>query len=289
MSDNTKQKNNIHLSLVRTIVLALLFLVVFLYGVGVGMYHLPPYSLLAGRLKSPDAFPEMNQQIDPDLQGETYKLTTYRSSYFALDDNGALALQNSLPYEDEGIYVFERTITPERTAILIMDPWVDMATNEWNEFYGAITEARIIPLVELAIARGHPIIVLTNDPDLVSYNTKIHPELQKLVTEGKISLLFHSDFDEDSFAEYLHSNGINTLIYTGFASNICVIGRRDGMIAMRNQGFRLFFIPGASAAVEFADSWDDQRIHEETTGIISQWIAEIIDYDEIMRILKASN
>ena len=163
-----------------------------------------------------------------------------------------------------------------------MDPWIDMASEHLNAYFGKVLESRILPLVKRARTRGHPIIALTNNPDFVKYNARIHRDLQTLVENGKASVLFHQDFDDEGFAAYLHSQDIESLIYTGFASNMCVIGRRMGMIPMTHQGFRIFFIPEASAAVEFADTWDNQSIHEATTKIISQWIAEIIQYDEFM-------
>jgi hypothetical protein len=64
---------------------------------------------------------------------------------------------------------------------------------------------------------------------------------------------------------------------------MCVIGRSMGMIPMKNHGFNIYFIPEASAAIEYAESWKNQSIHKSTTRIISQWIAEIIDYDEFMK------
>lgn len=81
----------------------------------------------------------------------------------------------------------------------------------------------------------------------------------------------------------MRSQGIDSLIYIGFASNMCVIGRRMGMIPMVHEGFKLFFVPEASAAVEYPDTWQDQSIHRATTRIISQWIAEVIDYEEFMQ------
>ncbi len=102
---------------------------------------------------------------------------------------------------------------------------------------------------------------------------------------GEIIKLFHDDFDDDRFAHYLRSQGIDSLIYIGFSSNMCVIGRRTGMIPMVQQGFRIFFVPGASAAIELADTWNEQSIHKTSTTIISQWIAEIIDYNDFMNVL----
>jgi nicotinamidase-related amidase len=94
--------------------------------------------------------------------------------------------------------------------------------------------------------------------------------------------------DDDEFAIYLRTQGVKSLIYTGFASNACVIGRQMGMIPMVQQGFQTFFVPKASAATEFADSWDDGSIHKATTKIISQWIGEIIEYDDLMNVLSSN-
>jgi hypothetical protein len=212
-----------------------------------------------------------------------YTVTAYRQSYFALDESGRLVEQNGLPIRAEKIYRFQRKIDPDTTAIVVMDPWVDMATDHLNQYYSRIAASHVVPLVNKGLERGHRIIVLTNDPDVVKYNTKIHPKLAALVADEKATLLYHQDFDDDQFAAYLHKAGINTLIYTGFASNMCVIGRRMGMIPMVQQGFKNYFVPEASAAVETEETWDTGSVHRETTDIISQWIAEIVHYDDFMQ------
>jgi nicotinamidase-related amidase len=137
--------------------------------------------------------------------------------------------------------------------------------------------------VNKGLERGHRIIILTNDPGKVNYNTKIHPKLAALVADGKATLLYHQNFDDDQFADYLHKAGINTLIYAGFASNMCVIGRRMGMIPMVQQGFKTYFVPEASAAVETEGTWESGSVHRETTNLISQWIAEIVHFDDFMQ------
>ena len=77
---------------------------------------------------------------------------------------------------------------------------------------------------------------------------------------------------------------IDTLIYSGFASNMCVIGRDLGMIPMQIKGFRLFFVPEASAAVEFQDSWKNNALHESTTLMISQWVGELINLNDFLSL-----
>lgn len=81
--------------------------------------------------------------------------------------------------------------------------------------------------------------------------------------------------------------GIGSLIYVGFASNKCVMGRPMGMIPMKHRGFDIFFVPEASAAIELPDTWEDQSIHAATTRIVSQWIAQIIDYETLLEALSS--
>lgn len=217
-----------------------------------------------------------------------YEVTTQRQSYFQLDSDGKLERQNDLPVRREKAYRFERTISPRETAIVVMDPWADMASTHLNEYFGEIAESRILPFVNKALERGHPVLVLTNDPETVKYNTKIHPELTTLAANDKINVLFHQDFDGKKFADCLSSQGVDSLIYIGFASNMCILGRRTGMIPMRLHGFKLFIVPEASAAIETRDSWGDQSLHRATTKIISQWIAEILHYDDFMEATAAN-
>ena len=225
-----------------------------------------------------------DRRADPD----PYVLTTYRQSYFKLDSSGAHEKQDGHLIRAEKTFRLSRTIHPEKTAVIVMDPWIDMDSDQLNDYFGAITESHVNPLVHEALDRGHPVIVLTNDPEIVDFNTKIHPTLAALVEDGKAEMLYHQDLDYDLFAERLRSRSINSLIYVGFASNMCVIGRRMGMIPMVQQGFRNYFVPQASAAIEYPDTWESQAVHHATTRMIAQWIAEIVDYEVFMNATSDS-
>ena len=63
---------------------------------------------------------------------------------------------------------------------------------------------------------------------------------------------------------------------------MCVIGRELGTIPMQNQGFRLFFVPEASAAVEFGDTWKTGSVHEATTALIATWVGELIHLEDFL-------
>jgi nicotinamidase-related amidase len=273
-------------------ILWLVFSLVIILSYGYGLitikYQIFPYN----QIKHVTAlFNETNIFIPDVFRGEgvtTYILPTYRRSYFSLTEEGVLDLKKSLPYRAEGIYYQNRSINPYESAIIVMDPWIDMASNHLNEYYGKIAESKIVPLVQAAQAKGHPVIVLTNNCNAVQYNCKITDELQDMANKKQVTIIYHQDMnDDEQFSDYLKKRKIKTLFYVGFASNMCVIGRQMGMIPMKINGFQLFFVPEASAAVEEKDTWSNQSIHKGTTKVISQWIGEIVKYDDMMKSLSA--
>ena len=215
--------------------------------------------------------------------GQTYTLATRGRSYFARDSSG-----NLIPEQSEGRryykvgeeeYTYQRTLNSAKTALVVMDPWEDSGSDFLNRYYAGIARDKLLPLVSKAIELGMPVLVLTNDPKKTpdAYGSKVFPELQAMADKRALRVLYHQDFDGSRFADYLRSQGVDTLIYSGFASNMCVIGRDLGMIPMAIKGFRMFFVPEASAAVEFKDSWHTGAVHQATTSLISQWVGELID------------
>ncbi|NLF41572.1 MAG: isochorismatase family protein [Bacteroidales bacterium] len=255
----------------------------FFYGVGVGEFHWPPYGLLHSLTKGlSDGFERVSSLQQTD--GASYDIQTWRTSYYALDNEGQLLLEELFPYRNEMVYTFNRLVNPQKTAIVVMDPWIDSPSEELNIDYEVIIVNRIIPVVEKGIELGHPIIVLTNSSLNRAYSNQIHPYLNRLVKESCVYLLYHEEYDDREFAAFLRRIGVTSLIYTGFASNLCVIGRPMGIIHMVNNGFRCFSIPEASAAVEFENTWDTGAIHEMTTKIIAQWMAEIININEFLSL-----
>lgn len=214
-------------------------------------------------------------------QEKTYEIETTSRSYFKRDVSGALVpdIGKRLGYYKvrEGIYSFKRSISNTKSALIVMDPWADNGSNFLNSYYENTFQTSLLPLIKKAIALGIPVLILTNSPDIDdAYSAKVHPELEKLATQGVVNIIFHQSTNSDLFSQWLRGMSIDTLIYSGFASNMCLIGRDLGMIPMQIKGFRLFFVPEASAAVEFAESWNDGQIHKSTTIIISQWVGEII-------------
>ncbi|MCL2123926.1 MAG: hypothetical protein FWH34_07510 [Desulfovibrionaceae bacterium] len=228
---------------------------------------------------------------DAGASAETLLMPTTRTSYYELDEKGQLV---SLPPGPDGVvhysvreaeYRFSRRLIPAQTALIIMDAWPDSGSPQLNQLWRPIYADYILPAVRHAMQLGMQVLCLTNDPikHPTQYTTRVYPELEKLAAEQKIILAYHDDFaGSGDFADFLKKRGITSLIYTGFASNACVIARPTGIIPMFLAHFKLYFMPEASAALEWQDTWQSKGIHKATTRIISQFAAEIIAFNDFM-------
>ena len=93
------------------------------------------------------------------------------------------------------------------------------------------------------------------------------PRLQDAIaryeTELKISDLVKPLPDEpiiatgDQLHDLLAERRILHLVYAGFATNWCVIGRDYGIIAMNERGYNIVLVRDATTGVEFHDSVED--------------------------------
>lgn len=217
----------------------------------------------------------------------SYTLRTKRYSHWKFKEDGTMdqVSETKINTEDRW-YPFDKEFSSKNTAFIVMDPWIDWADDYLNDYFGKITQKTTLPLMQAAVESGHTVIILTNDPAKVSYNTKIDPGLQALVDQGKALLLYHTDYTADTFLKFLEEKGIEKLIYTGYASNMCVLFRELGIARMALTGKEeIYFIPECSGAIEHSDTWESQEIHEATTLVISQTQALIIEFDDIMKAI----
>lgn len=116
----------------------------FFYGVGVGKNHWFPYEIIRSVAKMTYELHNKNH-FSEKTSGQDYIVETWRTSYFSLDENGFLSTKNGTPYRKEGIFRFSRRITPQRTAVIVMDPWIDAPSDYLNKYYMDIMENSLIP------------------------------------------------------------------------------------------------------------------------------------------------
>lgn len=223
----------------------------------------------------------------------TLTVPATRISFFQLDSKGQLQHdQKGLPFKSQNeMYTTDVSFSPSNTAFFVVDPWTNAPSNFLNQYYGKITQTYILPLIRKAIAWDFPVYIFTNrceDIKPAPYSCTIPKEFYAMVKKyPKVKLIHWQEIKLDAFVTSLRNDGITNLIYTGFASNMCIIGRPTGMINMLQQGFALYFIPEASAAVETEGTWQAQTIHRATTTMIAQWMAKLIKYQDISAKLQS--
>ena len=219
-----------------------------------------------------------------DSRGPAVQIEARRYSEWALDAEGELLLgPEGLPQAREGWYGISRTFTNQDAAFLVMDPWNDWADDALNRYFAAVTDAKTLPLMQAAAQSGYRVLILTNDPEGLAYNREIHAGFRAMVDAGGAELLYHTQYTVDSFVDRLSTEGIRHLIYTGYASNLCVLFRELGIASVNRTGrLDCYFIPACSAAIERADTWATGEVHEITTLLISQSQALLIDDGELM-------
>ena len=216
-----------------------------------------------------------------------YPLTVYKYSCFAINRSGSYEKDSSgnlIPRD--GKYAIDAYLEPVETALVIMDPWVDMKIQSINDCYAGIIKSKILPLSESMSANGYKIIIVTNNEISRSWGGVIHPLLADMVDTKKAILEFHQSHDSQGFADYLKKIGVESLIYCGFASNMCVLYTEHGLIPMRGKGYRLYFVPEASAAMEIGEGWKTGELHKAMTKVIGQGIAQLIDYKDLMQEVR---
>ncbi len=196
-----------------------------------------------------------------------YEFKVELRSYFFLDEKRNLVkkkVANKTYFkEGENVFHYNQVLSPEETALIVMDPWKDSGSDFLTQKASRLYVEKISPLVKRALALGITVLVLTNDPKKSQgdYDSEVFEELFELHQAKKLNILYHQDFDDFDFKKFLNRRCISNLIYTGFYSNMCLIARRLGLIFMREYSFKLFFIPDASLAIEFQDSWDTNQLH----------------------------
>ena len=86
---------------------------------------------------------------------------------------------------------------------------------------------------------------------------------------GEEPLFFYTD----TFDAYLKQHNIDTLIYTGFATDLCILGAEGGGRLMLSRGYRCILMRDATVGVETPESFLERlatrygiRLFEWTVG-----------------------
>jgi nicotinamidase-related amidase len=84
------------------------------------------------------------------------------------------------------------------------------------------------------------------------------------------------------FDRILREKGILNLIYTGFATNLCILDSAAAMKEMASYGYRCILIRDCTMAVEFQDTVKDLLNTKVATRYIEAWVGSTIALSEYL-------
>lgn len=153
--------------------------------------------------------------------------------------------------ERDGFYEFQAlNLRADEIALILIDVWAYhpndglMARQEEN------VRNKIVPLLQAARDLG---ITVVHAP----HGNPIHSQVRPV--DGEIVL---NEYDYIAVFNTLRNRGIKTLIYAGYASNMCVLVRPIGIIQAKGQNFDVILVRGATIAVEAPESLDGEWAHK---------------------------
>ncbi len=86
----------------------------------------------------------------------------------------------------------------------------------------------------------------------------------------------------DELDPLLRARGIENLVYTGFAADMCILRSPGGTQDMFNRGYRVFLIREGTLGVEFPDSFEERRATWWGIRYFESKVGDTVSYEEFM-------
>ena len=143
-----------------------------------------------------------------------------------------------------------RNLKVNETALILIDVWASHPIEGWKERAEVNIQDKLYPLLQEARKAG---LLVIHAPHGIRIHTLATP------LEGEMVL----DWPYDAYQVFdeLRNRGIKTLIYAGYATNMCVLVRPIGIIQAKGQNFDVILVRDATIAVETPESLDGEWAH----------------------------
>jgi nicotinamidase-related amidase len=91
----------------------------------------------------------------------------------------------------------------------------------------------------------------------------------------------------EQFDQWLREREITTLLYTGFATNLCILESPAAMKPMRERGYRCVILREATMAVEFPDTLEVLGHTRAALQYIEAWVGYSAGVEDLRSALTA--
>jgi nicotinamidase-related amidase len=89
------------------------------------------------------------------------------------------------------------------------------------------------------------------------------------------------------FDRILRSKGIKNLVYTGFATNMCILDSAAATKEMLHYGYRIFLIREATLGVEYPETFPSRMMTEAALKFFELKVGDTIAFDEYVAACRA--
>lgn len=217
-----------------------------LFGVLVQQYHLPGIILQKCLYICTTYF-----QADDDM-GETITIRT-RAFKPAVDPE-------IFDTQRDSVYTYDQcSLDVSKTALLVIDAWAYSPNDGYLKRQEENMRLKLGPLLQLAREHNMTIIHAPHGQEIAEIPKPLPGEF----------VVGSSTAELDA---YLKAHRITTLLYAGYASNMCILLRPTGIIKMRELGYNIILVRDCTIAVEMPESLDGQWANKIAVNMIeTQW------------------
>jgi hypothetical protein len=143
--------------------------------------------------------------------------------------------------EDGGWYEFHKeNFKVENMALVLMDVWETGDCQGFHKRVEGQVQNYIVPLIDKARNMGLKVIYLRHGFQLSRF---LNPLPEEMIFD-----------DEQEFKNYISANQIGALLYAGYALNMCVMYREEGMVPMSRSNIRSLVLRDCTKALETAET-----------------------------------
>lgn len=167
-----------------------------------------------------------------------------------------------------------KTSTAE-TALVLIDVWADHPIKGWQARADENVREKLRPLVDRARESG---VLIVHSP----HGEAIHPLIKPTAND----LIIDDPDEQVHLDEILKKQGVRHLLYGGYASNMCILGRPTGIFEMAKRGYEVVFVRDASLAIEAPEFLEEQLTHKVVTYIIEANWGVSTDVDAVLTALN---
>lgn len=201
-------------------------------------------------------------------------ITLVTRNFKASSDIGNYDTEKDSKYEYES-----QKLELNKMALVLIDVWEVETNDGYLQRRNENINSKLLPLLELARKYGIKVIHAPHGKEMAKI---IVPLKNEFTVVGSTEEEHTKNLDQ-----YLKNNNINTLLYAGYAVNMCLLDRPTGIIKMRQLGYGAILVKDCTIAFETPESLSGQWAYKMAVNRIeSIWGSSTTTLDDLQTALE---